>query len=133
MDQASLKSLFTSEVLAGLFPPQRADAFFEALLGDAREGSYDINLAYTGFTPERNTLHFELRLLERPGKCLACNLTYGLPKVFIHHPVINLKGLVDDIGRLLNGEARCADWSLSSTRQAAKNLHVIPLTITLAR
>ena len=84
--------IFTDDVLRELFPAQRADDFFEALFGDASEGAYDISLVFTGCNEQSNTLHFNLDLHERPGCCLACNLTYGLPEVFSRHPVINISG-----------------------------------------
>jgi len=70
-------------------------------------------------------------LHERPGCCLVCNLTHGLPQVFSRHPVINIKGLVADIEEKLDGQARCVDWKLGSTVQQEKSLHAIPLQIQL--
>ena len=127
---AELSELLTDDALKKLFPAERADDFFDALFGDASEGSYDIALKYVTYLPDDKELHFELHLIERPGKCLACNLTYGLPEVFSRHPVINVKGLVDDINTFLNGTLICSDWSLKSTRSVSSNLHVIPLVIT---
>jgi hypothetical protein len=123
--------IFTPEVLSRLFPSDRADQFFEALLGDAEEGAYDIRLAFRGHDPGKRKLHFELQLNERPGKCLACNVTYGLPQVFKRHPVIDLKGVVREIGTLLDGNAKCLDWTLHGTQAVSKELHIIPLTLTL--
>jgi hypothetical protein len=125
------ESIFTSAALAGLFPPERADQFFEALLGDASDGSYDIELAYAGSGDHE--LHFDLRLRQRPGKCLACNLTYGLPQVFRRHPVINLKEVVLGLDQLLGDTANCADWRLGRTREVNRELHVVPLHIDLNR
>ena len=68
-----------------LFPHDLADRFFEALYGDTEEGAYDIRLKFKGQKQDR--LEFEFQLKQRPGKCLACNLTYGLPNVFSRHPV----------------------------------------------
>jgi len=127
----TVHEVFNDDILRDLFPAQRADDFFEALFGDASEGAYDIFLGFTGFNEQSNTLHFTLDLHERPGCCLACNLTYGLPEVFSRHPVINISGLVADIEKKLDGRARCADWKLGTTVQQAKSLHSIPLTITL--
>lgn len=79
---ADMQKLFSDDVCKKIFPPERTDAFFEALFGDASEGSYDIELKFAGFDETAKTLHFELNLHERPGCCLACNLTYGLPEVF---------------------------------------------------
>ncbi len=124
--------IFTDQVTAELFPPQRADDFFEALFGDASEGAYDIKLRYSGFDEGSNVLLFNLDLHERPGCCLACNLTYGLPEVFSRHPVINVNGLVEDIEKKLDGKARCSEWKLGTTVQQEKSLHSIPLRIQLA-
>ncbi len=109
-----------------LFPKDRADSFFEAIFGDASEGSYDISLEFK--TQTRDRLEFEFHLKQRPGKCLACNLTYGLPTVFSRHPVINVKGLVQEILCLLDG-ASGSKWQLGSTREISRNLHIIPLTV----
>ena len=130
MDPQTLKTLFTPETLQRLFPKERADEFFEALFGDAGEGAYDIELACRGLQGDQ--LIMELLLHERPGRCLACNLTQGLPQVFSRHPIINVKGLVADIGVLLNGQATCADWSLGYTEQRSRSLHVVPVKIRLA-
>lgn len=125
------EQIFTDQVLRSLFPLERADAFFDALFGDASEGAYDIALTYAGYDSHANTLDFFLNLHERPGRCLACNLTYGLPEVFGRHPVINIKGLVGDIERLLGGAVRCTDWKLGRTEQKGRSLHCIPLRIQL--
>ena len=131
MAPEKINGLFTKDILQNLFPKERADQFFEALFGDANEGSFDIGLAYTGHSPEQKTLHFELLLTERPGKCLACNLTYGMPEVFSRHPIIDIKGLVRNVEELLGSGTRCDDWRLGSTRSMSGNLHVIPLTISM--
>lgn len=122
-------SIFTPAALVGLFPPERSDQFFEALLGDPSDGSYDIELTYTGFGDKR--LCFDLCLHQRQGKCLVCNLTYGLPQVFSRHPVINLKAVVDGIDQLLGDKANCTDWELGRTRELSRELHVVPLRIEL--
>jgi len=129
MDAKTLPTLFTPDTLLRLFPRDRANEFFEALFGDADEGAYDIELGYRGL--QGNELVMELRLHERPGRCLACNLTQGLPQVFSRHPIINLNRLVDNIGELLQGQARCSGWSLGSTEQQSRSLHVVPLKIRL--
>lgn len=130
MDSQTLKNLFTPETLQRLFPKERADEFFEALFGDAGEGAYDIELAYRGLQGDQ--LIMDLLLHERPGRCLACNLTQGLPQVFNRHPIINIKGLVADIGELLRGQATCTDWSLGFTEQRSRSLHIVPVKIRLA-
>lgn len=122
--------IFNENILTDLFPSDRADQFFEALFGDPTEGAYDISLSFKGF--EENKLRFDLLLNQRPGKCLACNLTYGLPGVFSRHPIINVKGIVEGINQLLNGEAKCEDWELGRTREITREQHAVPLTISLA-
>jgi len=125
-----LAEIFNQETLRELLPQSRSDEFFDALYGDASEGAYDIGLAFTG-SPEAKTLHFELQLKQRPGKCLACNLTYGLPEVFSRHPIINLKGLAAGIATKLGLAPEQVTWQLGSTRSISKELYTIPLTITL--
>jgi hypothetical protein len=126
------EQLFTDKALKALFPPERSNDFFDALFGDASEGAYDIALSFEGYDQAGQTLRFLLNLHERPGRCLACNLTHGLPEVFKRHPIINIKGLVAEIERLLGGEMVCADWTLGYTIQKGRSLHCIPLTIRLA-
>ena len=120
--------IFTDDTLTELFPASRTDSFFEALFGEAEEGSYDIVLKYRGSDGDR--LDFELQLVERPGKCLACNLTYGLPQVFSRHPIINLPGLAGDIAQAAGRDH--ADWELGTTQELGKSLHAIPLSVELA-
>ncbi|HFQ90152.1 MAG TPA: pancreas/duodenum homeobox protein 1 [Desulfobulbus sp.] len=129
MNKEKLETLFSEDTLESLFPASRTNDFFEALFGDASEGAYDIRLRYQGFDERGKTLRFSLDLHERPGCCLVCNLTYGLPEVFSRHPVINVEGLVRDIEKMLDGEAVCADWKLGTTEQSSKSLHSIPLSI----
>ncbi|MEN8190163.1 MAG: pancreas/duodenum homeobox protein 1 [Thermodesulfobacteriota bacterium] len=125
-----MESVLTPEALSQIFPQDRANQFFDALFGDANEGAYDIELAYAG-SDDRN-VKLELRLHERPGRCLACNLTQGLPQVFERHPVINLAGVAEDVARLLGDQTSVAKWSLGYTEQRQKEMHVIPLNIELA-
>ncbi|MDA8163997.1 MAG: pancreas/duodenum homeobox protein 1 [Desulfobacteraceae bacterium] len=122
--------IFTPEVLAGIFPPERADQFFEALFGDASEGAYDITLVFRECREAENRLQFELQLHERPGKCLACNLTYGLPEVFSRHPLLDFKGVARELAARLG--ATCKEWRLGTTQSRSRQLHVVPFTIILA-
>ncbi len=124
-------NLFTKGVLEGLLPPQLSNDFFEALYGDTNEGAYDISLSFIKYDPEQNTLSFELQLHERPEKCLACNLTYGLPDVFSRHPLLNIKGLVEKIETILGDDVKCSGWELGRTQTPAATMHTIPLTIRL--
>ena len=123
------KQIFSRTTLRELFPQERTDAFFDALFGDASEGAYDIELSFDRYDRAARNLRFLLNLRERPGRCLACNLTYGLPEVFARHPVIDLKGLVRDIEARLGGEMVCGDWRLGRTVQQDNALHSIPLEI----
>ncbi|SCY88940.1 pancreas/duodenum homeobox protein 1 [Desulfoluna spongiiphila] len=130
MTTDTFRPLFTDDLLAELFPADLSDQFFEALYGDAEDGAYDISLVYAGHGDK--TLEFELHLTQRPGKCLVCSLTYGLPEVFTRHPLINLKGLVTKIDAALGDAAQCEDWRIGRTREISRALHVVPLTISLA-
>lgn len=123
--------LFSDEILAEIFPPSRADAFFEALFGDADEGAFDIALKFAKHDQDNSRLLFELHLTERPGKCLACNLTYGMPAIFARHPIIDMNGVVKEIERVIDGPAKCGDWQIGHTRTVSNSLHVIPLAIDL--
>jgi len=118
---------FGDDVLLKLFPDERTNRFFEALLGDAEEGAYDIRLAFTGAESDR--LEFEFHLTPRPGRCLRCNLTWGLPEVFSRHPIIDVQGLVDAIDTLMQDNGHCAGWMLGRVREVRPDLHTIPLTI----
>lgn len=129
MNTSTIDALFTADTLQKLFPKERSDEFFDALFGDASEGSYDIELAYAGISGKELTM--ELKLHERPGCCLACNLTQGLPQVFSRHPIINVNGVVNEVDALLGDEANCQEWTLGHTEQRQKELHIIPIKITL--
>lgn len=122
--------IFTEDELTRLFPSRVSDDFFEALYGDAAEGAYDIELGFVGSADDR--LDFEFRLKQRPGKCLACNLTHGLPQVFSRHPVINLNGVVSAIAERLGMAPDRLDPSLGRTMERDGSTHVIPLTIRLS-
>jgi len=132
MTTDDFSQLFDQKTLRGIFPPDRADQFFEALFGDASEGAYDISLVYREHRPTEGKLLFDLHLTQRPGCCLACNLTYGLPEVFSRHPMINIKGVVEAIDQRLGDRANCKEWRLGSTNSVSSALHTLPLIITLA-
>jgi hypothetical protein len=129
METKGFDKLFSPDVLEQLFPEDRSDQFFDALYGDVEEGAYDISLEFIG--SRRNRLEFMLRLTQRPGKCITCSLTYGLPEVFTRHPIINIKGIVQNIETLLDGRGRCVDWQLGPTQEMSNEIHVIPLIIIL--
>ena len=129
MNTSAIDSLFTPETLQQLFPKERTNDFFEALFGDADEGAYEIELGYGGVSG--NSLTMELKLHERPGCCLACNLTQGLPQVFSRHPIINVAGIVADVDTLLADYESCKELSLGFTEQRQKEVHIIPINIIL--
>ncbi len=129
MAGGSFRDIFTYDILKKLFPDERADLFFDALFGDVNEGAYGISLAFNGHN--EGELQFELQLRPRPGRCLACNLTYGLPQVFSRHPAINLNGLFKEINDMVNGHARCTHWKLGRTKEVSSDLHIIPLIVFL--
>lgn len=126
-----MHALFSDDVCDQIFPPSKSNEFFEALFGDASEGAYDIQLRYEGHDETAGRLHFVLNLVERPGCCLVCNLTYGLPEVFTRHPLLNIKGVAQQVDTLLGDTCTTTGWSLASTRSTSKSLHQIPLLIEI--
>ncbi len=131
MEDKAITEIFTQSFLDELFPSERTNEFFDALFGDAEEGAYDISLGYQGFN--NGKLMMELQLKQRPGHCLACNLTQGLPTVFSRHPIINIQGIVDEIDATLDDTMTCSGWNLGNTIQKSSDLHVIPLTLEFAK
>lgn len=131
MTTDTIKNVLTKENLEKIFPKERADDFFEALFGDADEGSYDIELAYRECNG--SMLIMDLLLHERPNCCLACNLTQGLPQVFSRHPIINITGIVRELDVLLGDDIKCGDWSLGYTEQFNRSLHAIPIKIAIEK
>ena len=131
MKSDNFQEIFTDNTLQELFPADRANDFFEALYGDVEEGVYDISLSFGGHDQDSNTLHFNLNLTERPGKCLACHLTYGLPEVFSRHPIIDIAGIVEKVDALLGEKATCGEWHLDPTQTVSRNLFAVPLIISL--
>jgi hypothetical protein len=130
MQSAELKKIFTARNLDELFPESRTNDFFEALFGEAEEGSYTIRLRFE--EAQGSSLRFLFELHQRPGKCLACNLTTGLPHVFTRHPIIDAKGTAHALCDMLPAPAACETWEIGPTRQYSSSLHAIPLTITLS-
>ncbi|RRD69185.1 MULTISPECIES: hypothetical protein [unclassified Desulfovibrio] len=122
----SLDQTFLDKV----FPTERTDAFFDALFGGAEEGAYDIRLVCRHVSPREARLDFELR--QRPGKCLACNLTYGLPQVFARHPVLNVAGIVREVAAKLGWEADKTTWRLGRTEEQTQEVHLLPLFLEQA-
>ena len=122
------EAVFTQDKLLELFPASKTDDFFYSLYGEAESGAYDIELAFLGAAGAK--LNFAFYLNQRNGSCLACNLTYGLPQVFMRHPIINLNGLVDAIASEA-GKAE-ATFEIGRTVEESAERHVIPLTVAVA-
>ncbi len=120
VDNAFLDSIFPAE--------ERTNAFFDALFGGAEEGAYDIRLVCRTVEADRAVLAFELH--QRPGKCLACNLTYGLPQVFQRHPILNVAGVARAVAQHLGWSD--VNWQLGSTEEISRELHAIPLMLQKA-
>lgn len=126
MDKKQIEEVITQDYLDSLMPPEKSDQFFEALYGDAGEGAYDIRLSPVDVSDDRIVLAFNLH--QRPGKCLVCSLTYGLPNVFSRHPLINIKGMVD---RIVQKGIPVKEWKLGNTQEHSSSLHSIPFYMTL--
>ncbi len=125
--ESKLNDIFSKDVLRKIFPNEKADQFFELLYGDADEGAYDIELSYNGYSSGQ--LEFIFNLIRRPGKCLACNLTYGLPNVFSRHPTLDIEGLVQNFRKIMDGTSEITHWQLGDTREISRDLHIIPLRV----
>lgn len=132
MKGEEIRELFDREFLEELFPPERADTFFDALYGGAEEGAFDIELALEGIDHGAGEIHLEFRLIERPGKCMACSLTYGLPPVFERHPIIDIKGMVEKINERLPNGLKVTGWRLGPTVPKAPKVNAIPFVLSLA-
>jgi hypothetical protein len=113
MDQFA--ALFSAATCADLMPADTADRFFEALFGDAEEGSFDLELKYR--RSDGAALYFDILLHERPGHCLACNLTYGLPEVFSRHPLVNINSIVEKVNDIIGDLGETGAWRLGATTQ----------------
>ena len=122
-------AVFTPEWTQNAFPAQRADDFFEALFGGAEEGAYDISLRFVKASNDQYEFAFDLT--QRPGKCLACNLTYGLPQVFARHPVINAKGVAEAAAKAVGKDPAQVKWQLLTTREVSSSLHSIPFVLNM--
>lgn len=127
MNQTGLEKITSQDFLDSLLPPEKSDQFFEALYGDASEGAYDIRLECISVASDRIVLAFNL--IQRPGKCLVCNLTYGLPTVFKRHPLIDINGMV---GKIEASGLKISSWRLGETEENSSSLHVIPLYLNLS-
>jgi hypothetical protein len=127
-ENQELQHKFSQNILDQIFPLDKTNEFFEAMLGDASEGAYDIRLIYQGI--KDNVLHFAFALSQRPEKCLVCSVTYGLPQVFKRHRIINMENIVNQIKAIL-GNVNILSWELQPTQPIENNVHLVPLHITL--
>lgn len=121
-------AVVTQAFLNELFPPERTDAFFDALFGEAEEGAYTIRLVLRKVEPEKVHLAFDLQ--QREGKCLVCSLTYGLPQVFQRHPIIDVVGIARAVAKKALWSPETVAWHIGRTEEKSAELHSIPLTIT---
>ena len=126
MHQVVVDSILTQDFLDTLLPGAISDQFFEALYGDASEGAYDIKLEFIAANEKRIVLAFNL--VQRPGKCLVCSLTYGLPNVFSRHPLININGMVKKIEEQ---GFKIKSWRLGDTEEQNSSFHTIPFYLNL--
>jgi len=126
MNQTVLSQVFTQDYLDTLLPAKISDRFFEALYGDVTEGAYDIRLELISANPARIVLAFNL--VQRPGKCLVCSLTYGLPNVFSRHPLININGMVE---KIKEKGIKVKNWRLGETEEDSPSVHIIPFFLDL--
>ena len=123
----SYEEIFSLEQMKEVFPPERTAEFFEALFGDPEDGAYDIRMSL--LSASERTLNFLFELHQRGDACLACNLTYGLPGVFMRHPIINIKGVTAELAERAGWPEGSWEWKLGNTEEISKALHVIPLTL----
>lgn len=120
----------TQEQFDEIFPIERTNDFFEALFGDADEGAYNIRIEPGTESDDRVECVFALH--QRPGRCLVCQLTHGLPHVFERHPLINADGLAKQIAMLKGWNPESVKWSIGETMQHSRALHTIPFIVTKA-
>jgi hypothetical protein len=126
-----MKRVLSDDFLKELLPSSRSDDFFEALYGGAETGAFDIALAEDGLNEKTGELHLAFLLTERPGKCMACHLTTGMPSVFERHPVIDAKGIVKKIEEKLDYRWRIEGWKLGTTLPRGAKKKFIPFVIIL--
>jgi len=126
MDRAEFNQIFTQDFLDQLLPLNLSDQFFEALYGDASEGAYDIRLQFVSASDEQIVLEFNL--IQRPGKCMVCSLTYGLPNVFSRHPLININNMIKKIEEK---GVKIENWHLGDTKEVNTSLHTVPFYLDL--
>ncbi|OAG27843.1 hypothetical protein [Thermodesulfatator autotrophicus] len=118
--------------IKSLLPEERVQEFFEAFYF-GEEPAYYLDLGLREWRPEKGRVVLELRLTARPDKCLACNLTSGLPPVLKKHPILNLAGIVSEIAQKLEPGYKVDSWDLGWTEEVNHDLHVIPLVIKVSK
>ncbi len=121
-----IEAFFTPETLEELLPREQVEAFFEAFYF-GEEPAYDLALGFGGI--QGNVLRLELLLKARPGQCLACNLTWGLPEVFARHPMLDLAGMIKRLEDKLSYAVE--SWELGPTEERGPDLHVVPVFVRL--
>ena len=126
MDRAEFNQIFTQDFLDQLLPLNFSNKFFEALYGDASDGAYDIRLQFVSASDEQIVLEFNL--VQRPGKCMVCSLTYGLPNVFSRHPLININNMIKKIEEK---GVKVESWHLGDTKELNTSLHTVPFYLDL--
>ncbi len=126
MDQPVADRVLTQDYLDTLLPVEISDQFFEALYGDVSDGAYDIRLEFIAANDKKIVLAFNL--IQRPGKCLVCSLTYGLPNVFTRHPLININGMVK---KIKEKGFKVKSWRLGDTEEQNSSFHTIPFYLDL--
>ena len=126
MDRAEFNQIFTQDFLDQLLPLNFSNKFFEALYGDASDGAYDIRLQFVSASDEQIVLEFNL--IQRPGKCMVCSLTYGLPNVFSRHPLININNMIKKIEEK---GVKVESWHLGDTKELNTSLHTVPFYLDL--
>ena len=126
MNRAKFNQIFTQDFLDQLLPLNLSNQFFEALYGDASEGAYDIRLQFVSASDEQIVLEFNL--IQRPGKCMVCSLTYGLPNVFSRHPLININNMIQKIEEK---GVKVKNWYLGDTKEVNTSLHTVPFYLNL--
>ena len=126
MDRAEFNQIFTQDFLDQLLPLNLSNKFFEALYGDASDGAYDIRLQFVSASYEQIVLEFNL--VQRPGKCMVCSLTYGLQNVFSRHPLININNMIKKIEEK---GVKVESWHLGDTKELNTSLHTVPFYLDL--
>ncbi len=123
-----IEKLLGPETLNELLPRQNVESFFESFYF-GEEPAYDLSLGFGGISGD--LLRLELLLKARPGQCLACNLTWGLPEVMAKHPMLDLAGMIKRLEEKL--AVNVASWELGPTEERGADLHVIPILVRLAK